>query len=131
VNDGALGEIDLPHVVAEVTAAFERYEAALVTNDVAVLDELFWNDKRTLRYGATENLYGHTEIARFRGARSPAGLARKLLKVVITTYGSDFATANCEFERGGKRGRQSHTWVRTKSGWRIVAAHVSMLAAAG
>ncbi|MDB5808257.1 MAG: hypothetical protein JWN94_379 [Betaproteobacteria bacterium] len=121
-------EINLPDVVAEVTAAFERYEAALVTNDVAVLDELFWNDARTLRYGATENLYGHDEIAKFRGARSPAGLARKLLKVVVTTYGRDFGTANCEFERGGKVGRQSHTWMRTPLGWRIVAAHVSMLA---
>jgi hypothetical protein len=131
MNDDTVHEINLPYVVAEVTAAFERYETALMTNDVAVLDELFWNDTRTLRYGATENLYGHGEIARFRGARSPAGLARKLLKVVITTYGSDFATANCEFERGGKHGRQSHTWLRTKSGWRIVAAHVSMLAVAG
>lgn len=121
-------EINLPYVVAEVTAAFERYEAALVNNDVAVLDELFWDSPLTLRYGATENLYGHAEIATFRGARSPAGLARKLTKVVITTYGSDFATANCEFERGGKLGRQSHTWIRTRAGWRIAAAHVSLLA---
>ncbi len=121
-------EINLPYVVTEVAAAFERYETALVTNDVAVLDELFWKTPLTLRYGATENLYGHEEIARFRGARSPAGLARKLTKVVITTYGSDFATANCEFERGGKLGRQSHTWIRTRAGWRIAAAHVSMLA---
>ena len=121
-------EINLPYVVAEVTAAFERYEAALVNNDVAVLDELFWDNPLTLRYGATENLYGHAEIAKFRGARSPAGLARKLVKVVITTYGSDFATANCEFERGGKPGRQTHTWIRTRAGWRIAAAHVSLLA---
>jgi hypothetical protein len=121
-------EINLPYVVAEVTAAFERYETALVNNDVAVLDELFWDNPLTLRYGATENLYGHAEIAKFRGARSPAGLARKLVKVVITTYGSDFATANCEFERGGKLGRQSHTWIRTRAGWRIAAAHVSLLA---
>jgi hypothetical protein len=123
-------EINLPYVVAEVTAAFERYEAALVNNDVAVLDGLFWENPLTLRYGATENLYGHAEIAKFRGARSPAGLARKLTKVVITTYGSDFATANCEFERGGKSGRQSHTWIRTRIGWRIAAAHVSLLASA-
>jgi hypothetical protein len=127
MNNHPAIEIDLPHVVAEVTAAFYRYEAALVSNDVAVLDELFWIDARTLRYGATENLYGHAEIAQFRGARSPAGLARKLLKVVVTTYGENFATANCEFERGGKAGRQSHTWLRTPDGWRIVAAHVSML----
>src|SRR3954463_9255054 len=95
-------EINLAPVVAEVTAAFERYEQALVTNDVAVLDELFWKSPHTLRYGATENLYGHAEIAQFRGARPPVGLARKLVKVVITTYGNDFGTANCEFERGGK-----------------------------
>ena len=129
MNEPTTFEINLPYVVAEVTAAFERYEAALVSNDVAVLDELFWDNPLTLRYGATENLYGHAEIAKFRGARSPAGLARKLVKVVITTYGSDFATANCEFERGGKLGRQSHTWIRTRAGWRIAAAHVSLLAA--
>jgi hypothetical protein len=127
MNDQPVFEIDLPHIVTEVTAAFYRYEAALVSNNVAVLDELFWNDARTLRYGATENLYGHAAIAQFRGARSPAGLARKLLKVVVTTYGENFATANCEFERGGKAGRQSHTWIRTADGWRIAAAHVSML----
>jgi len=120
--------VNLPRVVIEVTAAFNRYEQALVTNDVAVLDELFWKSPLTLRYGATENLYGHDEIAQFRGARSPAGLARKLVKVVITTYGTDFATANCEFERGGKSGRQSHSWIRTSDGWRIAAAHVSLLA---
>jgi len=120
--------VNLPRVVIEVTAAFNRYEQALVTNDVAVLDELFWKSPLTLRYGATENLYGHDEIAQFRGARSPAGLARKLVKVVITTYGTDFATANCEFERGGKPGRQSHSWIRTSDGWRIAAAHVSLLA---
>lgn len=130
MSDEALCAINLPAIVAEVTDAFYRYEAALGSNDVAVLDELFWDDARTLRYGATENLYGHAAIAQFRGARNPAGLARKLLKVVITTYGNDFGTANCEFERGGKAGRQSHTWLRTASGWRIVAAHVSMLAAA-
>jgi hypothetical protein len=130
MNDPHAFAINLPPVLAEVTAAFYRYEAALVDNDVAVLDELFWNDARTLRYGATENLYGHAAIAQFRGARSPAGLARKLLKVVITTYGENFATADCEFERGGKAGRQSHTWIHTADGWRITAAHVSMLAAA-
>lgn len=121
--------IDLAEVVAEVRAAFDRYEAALVTNDVDVLDELFWNDARTLRYGATENLYGYDEIAAFRAGRSPAGLARTLTKVVVSTYGRDFATANMEFERGGGavRGRQSHTWVRMPEGWRIVAAHVSLL----
>ena len=130
MSEGAGLEINLPQVVAEVTAAFRRYELALMNNDVAVLDELFWNDQRTLRYGISENLYGHAAIANFRSARSPAGVARKLRKVVVTAYGRDFATANCEFERNGKMGRQSHTWVRTAQGWRIVAAHVSLLVAA-
>jgi hypothetical protein len=126
-------QVNIPETVAEVTRAFERYEQALVNNDVAVLDELFWNSPHTLRYGATENLYGHAAIAEFRGARSPAGLARRLLKTVITTYGRDFATANAEFQRppSGRIGRQSQTWMRTAQGWRIVAAHVSLLGEAG
>jgi hypothetical protein len=122
-------EIDIPEVVAEVTAAFARYEQALVTNDVAVLDELFWNSPHTLRYGATENLYGYAQIAAFRAGRSPAGLARRLFNTVITTYGRDFATANTEFQCEGsdRTGRQSQTWLRTPEGWRVVAAHVSLL----
>jgi hypothetical protein len=122
-------EIDIPEIVAEVTAAFARYEQALVTNDVAVLDELFWNSPHTLRYGATENLYGYAQIAAFRAGRSPAGLARRLFNTVITTYGRDFATANTEFQREGsdRTGRQSQTWLRTPEGWRVVAAHVSLL----
>jgi hypothetical protein len=122
-------EINIPIAVAEVTQAFERYEKALVSNDVTVLDELFWNSPHTLRYGATENLYGFDEIAAFRNVRSTLGLQRRLLKTVITTYGRDFATANAEFQRGNSAhmGRQSQTWVRTAAGWRIVAAHVSLL----
>jgi len=122
-------EINRPDVVAEVTRAFERYEAALVGNDVAALDELFWNDERALRYGATENLYGYAAIAAFRAARPAAGLARRITRTVITTFGADFATTNMEFERAGdaRKGRQSQTWVRTPEGWRIVAAHVSPL----
>lgn len=122
-------EINRPDIVAEVRAAFERYEQALVTNDVGVLDELFWNSEFTLRYGATESLYGFEAIAAFRSARSPAGLARTVTKTVITTFGDDFATANMEFARtdSAVRGRQSHTWVRMADGWRIVAAHVSLL----
>jgi len=120
-------EINLPDVVAEVTAAFERYEAALVNNDVAVLDELFWNSPHTVRYGATENLYGYEAIAQFRQGRSPLNLARTLQNTVITTYGQDFATANAEFVRSGKQGRQSQTWMRTAEGWRVVSAHVSLL----
>jgi hypothetical protein len=124
-------DINLPDVVAEVTAAFQRYEAALVSNDVAVLDELFWNSPHTIRYGATENLYGYEAIATFRANRSPAGLARILKNTVITTYGRDFATANTEFQRkhSTATGRQSQTWMRSPDGWRVVAAHVSLLPA--
>lgn len=122
-------EINLPQVLAEVTAAFDRYEAALVGNDVAVLDELFWDSPHTLRYGATENLYDYDAIQAFRAGRPSAGLERTLLKTVITTYGHDFATANVEFQRTGasKPGRQSQTWMRTPDGWRVVSAHVSLL----
>jgi hypothetical protein len=122
-------EVNLPYVLAEVSAQFARYEAALVTNDVAVLDELFWNSPHTLRYGATENLYGHNAICEFRAARPAQGLAREIMNTVITTYGSDFATANTEFKRVGSEntGRQSQTWIRTPQGWRVVAAHVSLL----
>ncbi|HRF08558.1 MAG TPA: oxalurate catabolism protein HpxZ [Xanthobacteraceae bacterium] len=122
-------KINDPRVLAEVTAAFERYEKALVSNDVAVLDELFLNDPNTIRYGATENLYGYEEIKSFRAARSPVGLARKLERTAITTYGEDFATANTIFTREGsnKLGRQSQTWMRTPYGWRVIAAHVSLI----
>lgn len=122
-------EINRPDVVAEVARAFDRYEAALVGNDIAVLDELFWQDERALRYGANENIYGYAAIAAFRAARPAAGLARRVTRTVITTFGADFATANVEFERAGgvQRGRQSQTWVRMREGWRIVAAHVSVL----
>jgi len=121
--------INLPEVLAEVTLQCERYERALVGNDVAVLDELFWRSPHTLRYGATENLYGYDAIQAFRSARPAQGLARAVLKTVITTYGHDFATANLEFQREGsaKTGRQSQTWMRTLDGWRVVAAHVSLL----
>ena len=120
-------EINLPDVLAEVTAAFERYEAALVNNDVAVLDELFWNSPHTLRYGVGENLYGYEAIAAFRAARPAQGLQRELVNTTLTTYGRDFATANTEFRRGQVHGRQSQTWVRVAEGWRVVAAHVSLM----
>lgn len=125
-------QIDEPEVVAEVTAAFNRYEVALVTNDVAVLDELFWDSPLTLRYGAAEILHGIEEIRAFRNARPAIGLARELLRTVITTYGRDFATANTTFRRDGsdKLGRQSQSWVRIPGlGWRVVAAHVSLMSA--
>jgi Protein of unknown function (DUF3225) len=123
-------EVDRPDVVAEVTAAFERYERALMANDVAALDAMFRADPRTIRYGAGENLYGHDEIKSFRAARSPAGLARTLSKTVITTYGRDVAVASTLFRRAsapGKVGRQMQTWVRFPDGWRVVAAHVSVI----
>ena len=123
-------EIDLPDVVAEVTKAFNRYEKALVSNDVAVLDDTFRVDPRTIRYGATEILYGHHEIAAFRAARSPQGLMRSISRTVITTYGRDFAVANTLFHRDsmpGKVGRQSQTWARFPDGWYVVAAHVSVI----
>lgn len=123
-------EVDLPDVVAEVTAQFQRYEQALVTNDVAVLDELFRNDPRTLRYGITENLYGYDEISSFRAARSPAGLMRRTARTVISTYGRDSAVASTLFYRDsapGRVGRQMQTWIRFPEGWRIVAAHVSII----
>jgi hypothetical protein len=123
-------QIDLPNVLAEVTAQFERYEKALVSNDVAVLDELFHRDARTLRYGIGENLYGYDEIAAFRAARSPVGLMRKRAKTMITSYGRDTAVASTLFYRDslpGKVGRQMQTWMRFPDGWKIVAAHVSVI----
>jgi len=123
-------EIDLPDVVAEVTAQFHRYEQALVSNDVAALDELFHKDVRTLRYGIGENLYGYGEISAFRAARSPAGLMRRTARTLITTYGRDSAVASTLFYRDsapGRVGRQMQTWVRFPQGWRIVAAHVSII----
>jgi Protein of unknown function (DUF3225) len=123
-------EIDIPDVVKEVRAAFARYETALVSNDVETLDAMFRDDPRTIRYGATENLYGYAEIKKFRSGRSPVGLARTLSKTVVTTYGRDFAMASTLFHRAtapGKVGRQTQTWVRFDDGWHIVAGHVSVI----
>ena len=119
-------QINTPHVLTEVQAVFERYEQAVIHNDVAVLDELFWNNPLTLRYGVAENLYGFDSIQSFRASRSK-GVERTLSNSVITTYGEDFATANTEFQTAGnpRNGRQSQTWIRTADGWRIVSAHVS------
>jgi len=124
--------INLPDVHAEVAAVSARYEEALAANDLAVLDALFWHAPQTVRYGPAENLYGIDAIRAFRGARSPANLARANLRTLITTYGRDLATVQIEFQRPGaaRPGRQSQTWVRFASGWRVVAAHVSLLAAA-
>jgi hypothetical protein len=122
-------EINLPHVIAEVRAAFARYEAALTGNDVRVLDELFWDSEFTVRFGATENLIGYEAISAFRAARPAVHLARTVDNLVITTFGADFATTSMEFTRAGsgRTGRQSQTWVRMRQGWRVVAAHVSLL----
>jgi hypothetical protein len=126
--------IDLPEVIAEVREAFERYEKALVSNDVDTLNALFHRDQRTIRYGIQENLYGHEQIAAFRVARSPIGLERTRCRTVITTYGRDCAVASTLFHRpslAGKVGRQMQTWIRFAEGWRIVAAHVSVIGARG
>lgn len=123
-------EINIPDVLAEMEAAFARYEAALTGNDVAVLDELFHAAPTTIRYGMGENLYGSAEILAFRKARPSAGLQRRLARTVITTFGRDFATASTLFYRDstpGKVGRQMQSWVRMPQGWRVVAAHVSMI----
>ncbi len=123
-------DIDLPDVLAEVGEAFARYETALVTNDVAVLGELFRNDPRTLRYGMGENLYGYDEIQNFRSGRSPVGLMRRTARTVISSYGRDTAVASTLFYRDnapGKVGRQMQTWIRFPEGWHIVAAHVSVI----
>ena len=122
-------DINTPEIHAEVSAVFARYEAALVGNDVAVLDELFWPSEFTIRYGTAEQLRGIEAIRAFRLARPAVGLARSLAHTVITTFGRDFATAMTEFHRNGQAniGRQSQTWVRMPEGWRVVAAHVSLV----
>jgi len=123
-------EIDLPEVVAEVRQAFDQYEQALVSNDVAALDKFFRDDPRTIRYGVNENLYGYGEIAAFRAARSPVALGRTLSRTAITTYGHEFAVAATLYERPsapGRVGRQMQTWVKFPEGWRVVAAHVSLM----
>lgn len=132
-------ELNLPDVHAEVSALFARYEHALVNNEIELLDALFWDSPHTLRYGAAENLYGIEQIRAFRAARPAAGLQRTLRRTVITTYGREFATANTEFLRPPPEagevplriGRQSQTWCRIAGephgGWRIVAAHVSVI----
>jgi ketosteroid isomerase-like protein len=123
-------DIDLPEILAEVQQAFDRYEKAVVTNDVAALDSSFRDDARTIRYGGGENLYGYEAIKAFRAGRSPHGLQRQISRTVISTFGRDFAVASTLFRRDsapGKIGRQQQTWVRFPEGWRVVAAHVSLI----
>lgn len=121
--------IDDPSVLAQVQSAFDAYEQALVGNDVAMLDRLFWNDPRTLRYGATENLVGYDAIQQFRAARPARGLQREIVTRHITSFGDDFAVASISFRRLGQAriGRQTQSWVRRPEGWRVVAAHVSWM----
>ncbi|WP_306140600.1 oxalurate catabolism protein HpxZ [Roseibium sp. MMSF_3412] len=124
-------EINIASVKAEVEAVFAEYEKALVGNDVATLDRLFFNAPTTIRYGGGENLYGYDEIAAFRSARNDGNLKRRLERTEITTYGTDFATAATLFYRDtapGKVGRQMQTWMKTPDGWKVVAAHVSVVA---
>jgi hypothetical protein len=124
-----MAEINIPEVVAEVRAAFERYEKALGRNDLDTIDSLFWNSPTTLRYGPNGPLLGHAAISRFRRARTIGGIKRTLRNTVITTFGRDFAVANTESDRAGSDVlvMQSQTWVRMPQGWQIDSAHVSEL----
>jgi hypothetical protein len=123
-------QINDPAALAELTKAFAEYEQALVSNDIATLDRLFWNAPHTLRYGVGENLYGFEAIQEFRNGRPSKGLDRTVTRTALTTFGSDYGVANIEFIRAGsdRIGRQSQTWVRFDEGWRVVAAHVSLMA---
>ena len=124
-------DINTPQVHAEVVQQFDRYQQALIDNDVAVLNELFWHSLLTVRYGVGENLYGHAEIAAYRSTCAPKDLTQVVGKSVVTSYGHDAATTNIEFARAGRKGRQSQTWARMPEGWRIVAAHVSFMEESG
>ncbi|ABE34897.1 hypothetical protein DR64_6378 [Paraburkholderia xenovorans LB400] len=121
--------INDPATLAAVEAVFDEYERALTTNDLPVLDTLFWNSPHTLRYGATENLQGYGAIREFRAMRPGKGLMRTVIDRSVTTFGTDFAVANITFSRKGEArvGRQSQTWVRMDGQWRVVAAHVSWM----
>jgi hypothetical protein len=122
-------EINLPDIVEEGKTACNRYEAALISNDVGSLASIFWTSEHVIRYGATENLHGHQQISAFRKQRPSKGLDRTLQNTVITTFGRNFATVNTTFTRAytDKTGRQSHTWARMAEGWKIAAAHVSWM----
>jgi AtzH-like len=126
-------EVNIPEVVAELSAAFDAYERALTNNDIETLNALFWNSPHTLRYGVGEISYGHAEIAEFRRRRSAVDQRRTLRNRRISTFGRDFGVADTEYIPAGapdKTGRQSQTWVRTDDGWKIVSAHVSFMAQA-
>ena len=127
---GTSTTINEPKVLAEVTAAFERYDRAVNDNDVEALTGSFWNSPLTVRYGIAEQLYGYEQIGQFRVSNRLQNNRRERIRVLITTFGNDFATASCEYRRleSGRIGRQMQTWIRTPDGWRVVAAHVSFLA---
>lgn len=124
-------EINNPQICAELIQQFDQYQQALINNDVTILNECFWNNTLTIRYGIGENLYGYDAIATYRKTLPPQDLTQIVSKSVITTYGGDTATTNIEFIRAGRTGRQSQVWIRMPEGWRIVAAHVSYLNEAG
>ncbi len=121
--------INDPATLAAVSAAFDAYEIALTTNDVAMLDKLFWDSPHTLRYGATENLQGYDAIREFRARRPGVGLMRTVVDRSVTTFGHDYAVANITFTRKGESriGRQSQSWAKIDDNWRVVAAHVSWM----
>lgn len=121
--------VDDPRILAELEALAERYEAALMANDLAELDAMFWQSPKVVRLGVGENLYGIEEIAAFRAARQGGSPQREVIRTEITAFGTDFGVINVEFQRAGGKstGRQSQTWVRLPEGWRIVAAHVSLM----
>lgn len=126
-------EVNLPEVIAELREIYPRYEQALVSNDVETLVAMFWASPQVMRFGVTENLYGHEELEAFRKSRPSANLARTVKRLEIVSFGHDFASITLEFERDTPKGiicgRQSQTWVRLPQGWRIVSAHVSLLPA--
>ena len=123
--------IDDPATHAEIAALVERYEDALGRNDIAALDAMFWDSEEVVRFGVGENLYGQAEIAAFRRQRQGGSPTRTVRRIAITSFGRDFAVANVEFQRVGGTviGRQSQSWARLPEGWRIVAAHVSLMGA--
>lgn len=129
--DRSVPEINDPEVIAEVTAAHHAYEAALVGNDIAELNRLFWDSDDAVRFGATEALYGTAQIAAFRRARSTTDLARTVSTLKVVSFGRDTAISTVEFDRrpGGvvTRGRQTQVWRKFEAGWKIVSAHISFV----
>ncbi len=124
-------QINDPAIVAELTALYLKYEDALVANDIATMDELFWDSPDVLRFGATENLYGTNAIRAFRQNRPTKNLTRTIAQLKVVTFDADTAIVTLEFQRltDGKprNGRQSQVWRKLPEGWKIVSAHVSLL----